>query len=1146
MATALGTPSAENLYPEICRRFAAKGFKPEHARDPWYPRERTPEYVRDLIAQALSVDMPKHLQYDFKTTCSGIQNALVEFLRSDEAMLSQGELSKEVVTALWNAPKVIEPFLVCLIVCLSPEEKRAAFLKEFDDPKKLPGLYRIVEVFLDNGLCPFAKDIMSIATGETEKWRQRSALENAFRTAYDARNRLSHGELEPPTVHEAIQVGDSSLVVLLALVEHNIKAITKTFRRSDAWEEPLLQYAERKVLGNGDIRRAHRLYQKHTLKGTLDVPQSVIDDEDDILEENTNPPDNRDQRLSWDSFETIIRPGSNRKVMVVGPGGSGKTTFLHYLAWEGATRYKDDPKCIFPVYLSLSRYSRDISEGGLKKTIESVLELESDCFASLLRKGQCLLILDGFNEVRASHHKQVAEELCAFLDRYGSAAVVVSSRHAFQLPQHERAFDTLTLKPFDNAEARLFVDALCRDSKNPELSGHTDRIWRRIQSLLGRVHNLRYPFMLSVMVQVHSGTSDRDCDSQAEIFREYVAQLLHREFTQKQGTPAEEVGMRIREYVLAMSELAFAMVKEEILACTPSDKTATELWQVAKEAGLADHKPGHGAKCSFQHEDIRDYFAAEFLSSGAKNWVELIDHWSFANDDSVSHFIIDHITPLRLAIELADNPSQILLSDKIGSLSAEWRAYLCSECQSIRVVDALVEFCRRTARNFEHYGPHEREPELGVLRAATRALAQLSHKGHNLLASIGNLTSGSVHWRVQLVALQACKYAPASIAQDILLDVKQHDVDDILHTRLELLLTHFPEGSRLKEVLERLTDKDVVLLAKGQRGKPDGLPNLTRLFACLDDSILRRLVPCLVDVLPRTTLRAEHLQVCSDSSRELRLSLCSSLINSHGFVAATRAAQCLNISCDMLFGVDWRFRYFCSHVPSCHSIIECIQPIDPGVLKGDYLPHSFRETLSSFDGRLVGIVGPKGDTVEVRDVPYSFPIAHSQQTLGKHSLVWFNPSKVWSDPNKVREIPEPLLYLVTTCPCNGSDDKEYRPCGGDGCERPDGVSLAPESERCPYCDILEGSVKTLTNYKGYSYIAVPGQQDVFVYQRDCLYPLQSMFGQKVVFNPCESYDKFRDRKTIKAILVRPKGRDSMLQETDCSESDAQSKGEDCR
>ncbi len=153
MAITLGTPSAENMYPEICRTLAAKGIKPGQARDPWYPRERTPEYVRDLIARSLSLDMPKGLSCDFPVECRGIRDEFVALFNALEEMYGEQVSNEDIGRVLWNGPRVIEPFFVCLVLGLCSEAKRSLFQEQLCKEKK-PRIGTIITHYLiENGLC---------------------------------------------------------------------------------------------------------------------------------------------------------------------------------------------------------------------------------------------------------------------------------------------------------------------------------------------------------------------------------------------------------------------------------------------------------------------------------------------------------------------------------------------------------------------------------------------------------------------------------------------------------------------------------------------------------------------------------------------------------------------------------------------------------------------------------------------------------------------------------------------------------------------------------------------------------------------------------------------------------------------------------
>lgn len=1122
MAPMMDFVSEDSLYPNLCRFLAGKGYRPKSAREVWSPREQNIDYIQKVIITALLVDMPQSRSYDFQIpSCTGTKVGLQKLFHTEDRRCENQTYDPEIGKILWNAPKLIEPFLVCLMLSLAKNKTDLEeFCAQYTNEKK-PGLYKlVVDHLAKNDMCPFSPDILKIDASDTRAWEGRSSLDNAFRTAYVARNDGSHIKLEPDDMSEAIDAGQCTIAVIFAFVEHNIEAIRSKFRCSSPWDSSLKNLAEKNIRRTAFKKAAH-VYKENMLGGLLALPHSDLGDEDYSDSEQQENTDTKFTQLSWCNLNEILT--KTDMIVVTGPGGSGKTTFLQYIAWEGASRYDTICDAFLPVYVSLARYSREIMEFGLTKTLGEILCLESGWLQQFFRDAPCLFIFDGLNEVPTGRRKQVEEELCKLLDKDGSPKVIVSSRHDSTLPTNDVAYAIVAMEPFDLKSARRFVEAECRVLG--EDSQATGRIWEAIKVRFACVHNLRYPFMLKVMVQVLSGVQCVNLVSQATIYREYVAQLLKREFGEKQRVPPEEIPSTICQHVDKMSAFALSMVDAQVLEFKPTGDLETKLWKETVDAGLAEYVPEHTGACSFLHEDIRDYFASEALTRDIGIWARLLGHWSMADDESVPIFISDHITPLRFAVEIAENPSQILMSEQVNNLPAEWREYLFDECQDdIRIIEALAKFVKRIAQDFDKLNPFTKEPELRVLRSAVRALAKFSSKSSDAFAVMRYLTSGNTNQRISIIALQACRYTSPTVAQNLLLDMVPGDSPESLHTRLEILLIHFPDNTSLHEVLNPLTDEDLLRLAESQKGKQDAITNINRVFSALEESRLRPLIGILCELLPKTTLRAAHLPIDHNFAIDLRVFLCSQLISSHGFSAAIRAAQHLNLSDDDLSATDWRFKYFFAHVPCYPEIKDFGKEINEDILLLENLPFSVREGLVKFNRRLFGIVGAEGDTIEIRGLPFVFNVTQNWKRLRGYSLVWFTPSEIWTDPNKARMIPEKKLNLITETepPCKNvseyANGKTSVPCISDNSE----ISVPI---RCSLCDNLEGTVKPidLDLYRKFSFISIIGGEDIFVHDSDCMYPLNTLFGQRVTFTLCRSYDRNKKQETLKAILVQPIG-----------------------
>jgi DNA polymerase III delta prime subunit len=121
----------------------------------------------------------------------------------------------------------------------------------------------------------------------------------------------------------------------------------------------------------------------------------------------------------------VATSAKHSRLMVLGKPGSGKTTFLRYLAVGCAKgEFLND---YIPVLLEL----RDVDEAtfSLFQYIHGEFELEQEAQTEqILKQGQALILLDGLDEVPSSLQQTVQNQLRKFAKRYDKNRFVLTCR----------------------------------------------------------------------------------------------------------------------------------------------------------------------------------------------------------------------------------------------------------------------------------------------------------------------------------------------------------------------------------------------------------------------------------------------------------------------------------------------------------------------------------------------------------------------------------------------------------------------------------------------------------------------------------------------------------------------------------------------
>ncbi len=107
------------------------------------------------------------------------------------------------------------------------------------------------------------------------------------------------------------------------------------------------------------------------------------------------------------------------RVMVLGKPGSGKTTFLKYMAMQCIEG--EFEKRRVPIFLTLKDYAEAEGKPSLLDYIVQnlrIYEIELDQINELLKNGRLLILLDGLDEVREEDTKRVLKQIEKFSSQY--------------------------------------------------------------------------------------------------------------------------------------------------------------------------------------------------------------------------------------------------------------------------------------------------------------------------------------------------------------------------------------------------------------------------------------------------------------------------------------------------------------------------------------------------------------------------------------------------------------------------------------------------------------------------------------------------------------------------------------------------------
>jgi formylglycine-generating enzyme required for sulfatase activity len=238
-------------------------------------------------------------------------------------------------------------------------------------------------------------------------------------------------------------------------------------------------------------------------------------------------------------------------MVVLGNPGAGKTTLLKYIALsfaEGKDVIKERlciDKQLLPIILPISSYARAINDKPNLSLSDYLPSFFRDCklpdlkplFGAELKKGNCILLLDGLDEVISEYERaQIVKKVKEFISTYSNNHFVITSRIAgYKRGYFGNEFTHFTILDFNDEDIERFVYRWCYAYET--IDGVTKQAVKRAQERANQLvdailetPNIKRlasnPLLLTILTLIHyQGT--RLPQQRVELYRLCVEALAH-------------------------------------------------------------------------------------------------------------------------------------------------------------------------------------------------------------------------------------------------------------------------------------------------------------------------------------------------------------------------------------------------------------------------------------------------------------------------------------------------------------------------------------------------------------------------------------------------------------------------------------------
>lgn len=311
----------------------------------------------------------------------------------------------------------------------------------------------------------------------------------------------------------------------------------------------------------------------------------------------------------------------NKKVILLGTAGAGKSCFLKYYFYESLRQ-----KSFFPLFYELRKV--DETQSSLMDSLHMDIARFNEKFTKenldfILKRKNTLLLLDGFDEISFEKKQDYFKQIMDIAEKYPELNILLSSRVEQGRFQEWNLFNIINLESLTLEQACKVVEKLNYDSEVKErfLSALQENLYNKHRGFASN------PLLLTIMLFTHE--QNGEIPEKRHIFYEQAYQaLFNKHDSYKQGFVRKSLtNLDMQQFKVVFSLFCLTTYHKQLFEFSESDFNErlekclrqTQNQQVSAEnlkKELLSNVPlmvQDGLHFCFAHRSFQEYFSACYL-----------------------------------------------------------------------------------------------------------------------------------------------------------------------------------------------------------------------------------------------------------------------------------------------------------------------------------------------------------------------------------------------------------------------------------------------------------------------------------------------------------------------------------------------------